>query len=186
MMHGNSKYDPELADEICMRLMTGLTLKEVCRMEDIPVAESTVRQWSYDDVDGFHALYVRAREIGFLAKADEMWDIAATPEEGVKTKENAYGTETIYGDMIEHRRLKIDTIKFMLVKMFPRVFGERTRLEHTGKDGQPLQISTEQTAIRLSMILENARRRQLEQQPMKTANMIEGEAEKADDDDEYF
>lgn len=59
------------------------------------------------------------------------------------TKETDRGTETRTGDMIEHRRLRVDTWKWMLAKALPKVYGDRLAAELTGKYGQPLQPATD-------------------------------------------
>ncbi|MBY3535998.1 hypothetical protein HFN68_24235 [Rhizobium laguerreae] len=53
----------------------------VCEMEEAKAFEpalkpSTVRQWVYDDVDGFAVRYAHARDLGIEAMVDEMFDIA--------------------------------------------------------------------------------------------------------------
>ena len=54
-------YTPELGEAICELLAEGKTLKAICRMDDIEVAESTVRSWAVNPEHPFSALYARAR-----------------------------------------------------------------------------------------------------------------------------
>jgi len=70
-----STYSQEIADEVCRRLAGGESLRAICRDEGIP-DESTVRLWASDDREGFAAQYARAREVQFLAIADELLEIA--------------------------------------------------------------------------------------------------------------
>ena len=45
--HGRpTAYFPELGQAICELLAEGMTLKAICRMDQIAVAESTVRSWA--------------------------------------------------------------------------------------------------------------------------------------------
>jgi hypothetical protein len=132
-----STYTPEIAKAICNRLAAGETLRAVCRGEEMP-AEVTVRAWALDDVEGFSAQYARAREIGYATLFDQMLEIADTPQEGVTTKENDKGTETRTGDMIEHRKLRVDTRKWMLAKALPKIYGEK--IEHSGPNGGPITL----------------------------------------------
>ena len=126
-----SKYIPELAANICERLAAGESLRAVCRSEGMP-PESTVRGWALDDVEGFSAQYARAREIGCYAMADELREIADTPQQGVKTKMMPEGkTEETWGDMIEHRRLQVDARKWLLSKMLPATFGDKLAVDQT-------------------------------------------------------
>ena len=56
-----SVYTPELGQAICELLAEGMTLKAICRTDDTPVAESTVRSWAVNPEHPFSALYARAR-----------------------------------------------------------------------------------------------------------------------------
>lgn len=91
--------------------------------------ESTVREWVIDDVEGFAAQYARARDVGLDSMADETLEIANTPKVGSKTTVDAKGKTVTKGDMIEHRRLQVDTRKWYLSKMAPKKYGERTKLD---------------------------------------------------------
>lgn len=119
-----SKFTKQLAARICERLAFGETLIAICRDEDMP-SDSTVRMWALEDRGGFSAKYARAREIGYLHMGDELVEIADTTQEGVVVKESEKGTETRSGDMIEHRKLRVDTRKWMLARALPKIYGDR-------------------------------------------------------------
>lgn len=120
-----SVFTPEIAALIYSDLAEGKSLRNTCAPSDMP-AESTVRAWALDDVEGFAAQYARAREIGYEKRAEEILQIADTPLIGVKTKTNEKGeVERVEGDMIEHRRLQVDARKWMLSKMLPKVYGDK-------------------------------------------------------------
>ena len=70
-----STYSQEIADEVCRRLAGGESLRAICRDEGIP-DELTVRLWALDDREGFATQYARAREVQYLAIADELLEIA--------------------------------------------------------------------------------------------------------------
>lgn len=125
-------YSQEVADTICKRLAGGESLRAICRDDGMP-DESTVRAWALDNVEGFAPQYTRARELGYQRLAEEALEIADTPKLGVKTKINDKGEEeTTEGDMIEHRRLQVDTRKWMLSKMLPKIYGDKLQTEVTG------------------------------------------------------
>lgn len=130
-------YSQEIADAICARLAEGESLNAICQTEGMP-AESTVRSWALDDVEGFAAKYARAREIGYERLADEILRIADTPQPGTKTVSKATGIETTEGDMIEHRRLQVDARKWMLAKMLPKKYGDKVEQTIQGGD-KPLK-----------------------------------------------
>lgn len=108
-------------------LERGLSLRKACAEADIPEA-SRVLELCKRDAE-FDAQYARARETGYQMLADELIDISNTPKLGIKTKVNDKGeTETTEGDMIEHRRLQVDTRKWMLSKMLPKIYGDKLDL----------------------------------------------------------
>ena len=115
---------PQLACEICRGLTEGETLREICKGGDMP-AESTVRLWVVDDVGGFAAHYARARLVGYHSMANDLMEIADNPE-----------TEAA---AVNRDRLKVDTLKWLLNKALPKVYGDKVMAELTGKDGGPIK-----------------------------------------------
>lgn len=141
------RYSAALAERICDQLMDGKSLNEICKAKDMP-RESAIRMWVAADYMGFAANYSRARLIGYERLAEEILQIANTPVSGFKkvtkpiTYKDADGNinptgemleEITEGDMIEHRRLQVDTRKWILAKMLPKVYGDKQQVELTGK-----------------------------------------------------
>ena len=129
-----SVYTDEIAESICQRLRDGETLNAICKSDEMP-SEATVRAWALDDHCGFSAKYARARELGYLKLADEIIEIADTPLIGEKTVETMRGTDITRADMVDRSRLKVDTRKWMLSKMLPKVYGDKIAVDHSGKVG---------------------------------------------------
>lgn len=123
-------YGEETRAEILRRLEEGESLRAICRTEGMPSAPNVLR-WVKEDAE-FADRYARAREIGYTLLADVLVDIADTPQIGQKTVSKATGLEITEGDMIEHRRLQIDTRKWLLAKMLPKVYGDKQQIEHSG------------------------------------------------------
>lgn len=92
--------------------------------------ESTVRDWATTDVDGFGARYVRAREVGYLAMADELLEIADDSSGDMTVDEN--GKARMDSEFAARSRLRVDTRKWFLAKMLPKVFGDRIDMNHSG------------------------------------------------------
>ena len=153
-----SSYNPELAAAICERLAAGESLRSVCREPDMP-PESTVRGWVIDNVQDFSAQYARARDIGLDVLAEETLAIADTPVEGVRREESDDGFKEIREDMLGHRRLQIDTRKWLLSKLAPKKYGERTSMELTGANGGPVEISDTERAAKIAAIMASAEAR---------------------------
>ena len=123
-----SKYTSKVADKICERLADGESLRAICRDEGMP-PRKTVAQWVIDDVDGFSARYARAREAGLDALAEEALEIANTPQEGEEYEESENGTKVKRGDMLGHRRLQVDTRKWLLSKLAPHKYGDKQTID---------------------------------------------------------
>jgi len=120
------------AAEICNRLKEGkLSLRKVCA--DLGISDSAVRQWAFDEPEAFGAEYAHARYIGYMAMADDVIETAETPLEGVETEWSPLtGLKEKKGDMLGHRRLVVDTKKWLLSKVLPKIYGDRLAVEHSG------------------------------------------------------
>lgn len=124
-----SIFTQKLGVEICRRLAAGESLRGICADEGMP-DESTVRAWALDNVQGFYPQYARARVIQAERWADEILEIANTPLPGVTvttkmSKDGNMYDETRRSDMIEHRRLQVDSRKWLLSKVLPKVYGDK-------------------------------------------------------------
>lgn len=98
-------WDEALAAELLGRIEDGRGLREVCAEPDMP-AHPTVTRWLRERPD-FAEAYARARE----AQADRLFDLAwrIACEAGPKE--------------VAAARLKIQTIKWRVGKLVPRVYG---------------------------------------------------------------
>lgn len=129
-----SKYTPRLAAEICRRLAEGEALRAICRAEGMP-HEATVRSWARDDVEGFATRYARARELGYLLMADELLDIADNADPDLVVRYDDAGKPIkVVGEAVQRSRLRVDTRKWMLAKMLPKVYGDRVEPEPPAVD----------------------------------------------------
>lgn len=137
-----TEYTKEMADLICARLATGMSLRAACRCDDT-VAESTARSWAQDPKHPFSAQYVRAREIGYLSMADECIEIADDASNDWMVREGKDGESLgwqLNGDHVQRSRLRIDTRKWMLSKCLPKIYGDRVATELSGPDGGPIEV----------------------------------------------
>jgi hypothetical protein len=117
-MGRKSTYTPEIADEICERLAAGETLRMIAATEGMP-APSTVVDWTRTD-EQFSARYASARKDGLDAIAEQMVEIADNEDEDANS-----------------RRVRVDTRKWLLSKLRPDKYGDRTTL--AGDPAAPLQ-----------------------------------------------
>lgn len=134
-----SLYTEELGEKICARLADGESLNSICKDDGMP-SERTVRTWALDKNHPFSPKYAQAREIGYLKMADELLDIAddGTNDWMVREREDGSSTELVNHEHIQRSKLRVDTRKWLLSKMLPKVFGDKVSTEVTGKDGKDL------------------------------------------------
>lgn len=152
-------FSAEIAAAICERLANGESLLAICRDLAMP-NRSTVYRWLAADKE-FCDKYARAREAQADYLAEQALEIADTPQIGIKTKTGPNGMETTEGDMIEHRRLQVDTRKWFAAKVAPKKYGDKITTEHSGPDGGPIEhkdVSDLEAARRVAFLLERAAR----------------------------
>lgn len=128
-----SRYTQEIGEIICDRLMDGETLRQICRDEDMP-DERTVRRWAANPEHEFSPHYTRAREIGYLRMVDELLEIADDGSNDWMIREGKDGEASwvANGEHVQRSRLRVDTRKWVLAKMLPKVFGEKLDTANAG------------------------------------------------------
>lgn len=84
--------------------------------------------------------HARARESWAEVKVAEAMRIAETPQQGKKTREGPDGTTTTKGDMIEHRRLRVNTRLWFAERVLSKSYGAAARLTHQNPDGTPVNV----------------------------------------------
>lgn len=104
-------YTEELGTQICEMLSDGTKIGDICKIPGMP-SEPTIRAWSIDFDHPFAGMYAHAREVGYTKMGDEILSIADNSE-------------------LDHndRRIRIDTRKWMLSKMLPKVYGDKLDIE---------------------------------------------------------
>ena len=134
-----SKYTPELADEMCLRMACGQSLSAALReMQEDPEWQAvtpcyrTVMRWLLENVhEGFRPKYARARELQGHADADTIRDIASD----LRTAENrdkAHGPDRA-----------ATHYEWLASKHTPKVYGDLQKHEHSGSGGAPLKVVVE-------------------------------------------
>lgn len=123
-MAGN-RFTKAIAKKICDRIAAGESLRSVCEDSAMP-SKSTVLSWVNGTVKvaanaGFPDQYERARKAQADAFADEIVHIADTEVDPQKA------------------RVRIDARRWVAGKQRPKKYGDKVNMEHTGKDGGPIQ-----------------------------------------------
>lgn len=133
------KYDREAITEfVCSELALGKSLRSILDADDKLPSASTFLDWI--GADSFLAeQYAHARQLAYELLADE---IVAIADENYTTDEHGV-RERLSSEAIQRNRLRVDTRKWVLAKMLPKIYGDHTKItnEHTGKDGGPIQLA---------------------------------------------
>lgn len=133
-----SSYCQEVADEICHRVAEGEPLREVCRDERMP-AWRTVYDWMAAN-DDFSARIAKARHLGGHAIA---YDALHLADQMPPTDDNGR-TDSGY---VSWQKLRIDTRLKLLAKWFPKDYGDKLDLNHSGSlTVNPTDLTDDQLA----------------------------------------
>lgn len=131
-----SKYTPELAREICRQLVEGKSLKKICDPEGMPY-DSTVRDWIIDDREGFHAQYMRAIQARAITWGEEILTVADDGSNDTYIDPNT-GQERMNAEVVARSRLRVDTRKWLLSKMLPKIYADKIDVNHGVQPSNPL------------------------------------------------
>nr|DAK87047.1 MAG TPA: DNA-binding protein [Caudoviricetes sp.] len=126
-----SKYTDKLADNICQMIASGLSVRAICAKKDM-VSMQTLFRWLREN-DKFREQYVRACEERSYAQAEEIIDIAdnATNDYMEKLEGDGY---IFNSENVQRSRLRIDTRKWLMSKMNPKVYGDKLDMTTNGND----------------------------------------------------
>lgn len=124
-------WTPEIEEEIFERMAMGESVRSISSDSHMPAA-ITIRKRVIDDAD-FSAKYARARMMQADHWVDEIPEIADTTMIGEKIKTSPDGVEITKADMIEHRKLRIDSRKWVASKLAPKVYGDKLDLNVDGE-----------------------------------------------------
>lgn len=136
-----SEYNEKTARRICEGIISGMTLRQICAQDGMP-AKSTVFKW-LSEKDDFSDQYARARELQSEHLADEILEICDDGTNDWMLRENKDGSTAwqLNGEHVQRSRLRVDSRKWLMSKMAPKRYGDKQQLEHTGKDGGPIETN---------------------------------------------
>lgn len=143
---------------ICEELEKGLSLYEACSVFPGGPAAQTVLSWVQKDREGVGVRYARAREVGYHVLGDRINLIASETHtytlvpmldaEGNQICDPAGNPRVqrvlvpLNSDVVAMKRLQLDTLKWQLSKMLPKIYGDKVTQEHTGAGGGPIAIAS--------------------------------------------
>lgn len=134
-MARSTEYRPEIASFICDRIANGESLRKICSDEDMPVC-STVFKWLIEQ-RLFSEQYARAREAQCDAFVEEIIEISDNNSGDTLITE---GGAKANSEWINRSRLRVDTRKWLMSKLAPKKYGDRTTL--AGDPEAPLVLAS--------------------------------------------
>tara|TARA_R110000803_G_scaffold25090_4_gene60005 strand:- start:198 stop:782 length:585 start_codon:yes stop_codon:yes gene_type:complete len=154
---GARKHDRQaIMSALTPLLQDGYSLTAACGMVPEAPTSSQILDWISLE-PALAEQYALAREAGYRMIADEILSIS--DENYTMVEEDVVddaGVPVVDGDGkrlqrrvkvplssegIQRNRLRIDSRKWMLSKMLPKVYGDKLQTEHTGQGGGPIQLA---------------------------------------------
>ena len=139
-----TNYNTEIAARICEGLSEGLSLRSICRADDMP-ALATIFNWLRVHKE-FVEQYAIAKEESADAMVEDMLDIAdnqvAQPliVDGIPFAIDGKPVMVKDAVSVNHAKLRVDTRKWAASKLKPKKYGDKIMQEITGKDGGEIEI----------------------------------------------
>ncbi len=145
----------KMMDAVCELLREGHSLQEACTKVQ-GAKPSTIVSWTKDS-ESLSAQYASAREDGYTHLADKIQSLAAETHALIKvhaldndgqplyekdgTPKLATALAPLSSDVIASKRLQVETLKWQLSKMLPKMYGDKVTQEHVGANGGPIAIA---------------------------------------------
>lgn len=121
-----STFTPEIGEQILAGLAECKSLRAVCRELDLPIV--TVLQWAEMHV-AFGEQYTRVRAKAYEVMAEEIVEISDDISNDTIVTDNGDQPRT---EWISRSKLRVDSRKWILSKMLPKVYGDKLDLNHSG------------------------------------------------------
>jgi hypothetical protein len=128
-------FTQEVADAVCKSLSEGLSLRKSAAAAGID--PSTVLRWE-DAFPEFAQQYARARLAGYKLLADEIIEISDDASGDVIETEHGPKVDS---EFVARSRLRVDSRKWMLSKMLPKVYGDKLAIG--GDPENPLSVTVQ-------------------------------------------
>lgn len=145
-----SKYTNKLADKICQMIAQGQSVRSICSKKDM-ISMQTFFRWLREN-DKFSEQYARACEERSYMHAEEILEIADDATNDYMEQHDESDELTGYklnGENIQRSRLRIDTRKWLMSKLNPKVYGDKLDMTTNGNDiGISLSASQAEQLLR--------------------------------------
>lgn len=129
---------------ICAEVADGKSMRTIVKSDTMP-AMSTVFKW-LREITAFSEQYAKAKQEAADAMAEDILEITDTPMLGEIVTVKADGSREVRKeDMLGHRRLQVDSRKWIMSKLLPKKYGDKVDVT-TGGDKLGFDVSAAQAA----------------------------------------
>lgn len=137
-MRYTAKQKKELIELICSKIADEkMSLRSALRLDGMP-SRDTFFRW-IDKTKKYADQYARACEDRADGIFDEMLEVSDTPQEGIEIEIDEKGkTKEKRGDMLGHRKLQIETRKWVLSRMNPKKYGDYQKIDMDVTEVKPI------------------------------------------------
>ena len=155
LMGRPSDYSEEIADIICERMVCGVedkpeSLRSICRSEGLP-SMGTVMRWLARHPE-FREQYRAAREAQSEMHQEEIIEISDNCTDDVQVLQSSEDDVSlrINHSAIARAKLQIDTRKWIMSKMAPKKYGDKTVLSNDPDN--PVNASPVQVTVTTDLV----------------------------------
>ena len=147
-----SGYTQELAQHITRLMMQGYSARMVSCMEGMPDSD-TISAWAIDHPE-FAMAIMKARAYRAQHMADEIIDIADNSTNDYMEVHSKWGGQEFRGwrengEAVRRSALRVDVRKFLMSKLYPRLYGDSIKFEMTPIDLKGLDKDATETLVLL-------------------------------------
>lgn len=134
-----TSYSKNLGTEICELLITGKSLKQITKEENMP-AESTVYLWLVHNPE-FSEQYTYAKNAQAIAWEEDLIEISDDDSLDIGFTED--GKPFVKGENIQRAKLRVDTRKWIMGKNAAKKYGDSTNINQrfVDKEGNDLKVT---------------------------------------------
>jgi len=125
------KFSQEIADEICQKVScTSEGIRKLCKKNKHWPRAKTIYEWRSKHAK-FSEQYARAKTLQAFVLADQIIEISDNSKGDYQIID---GKVKVNSDNINRARLRIDSRKWLLSKLLPRVYGDKVGEDKTTTD----------------------------------------------------
>jgi hypothetical protein len=121
-----AKVDLNSVMKVIDEMIDGASVRSLCRKYELNNGDFWRFLQKHDDI---HSQYTISREIQMSVMADDLLDL--TDLQVKKDDDGRYSNA-----LVQHRRIQVDTRKWLLSKVLPKIYADKNKDDKTQEDAQ--------------------------------------------------